>query len=139
MASKNSRTNPFAQTRKHHALETAEDYVEAVAAIIAEKGECRVLHLAAYFGVSHVTVSRIVRRLQEEKLLKTQPYKPIELTGRGKTLAEKVKKRHEIVFAFLIALGVDQQTAEIDSEGIEHHVSEKTLAAMQQFIDATQS
>lgn len=137
MASKNTRTNPFAQTRKHHALETAEDYVEAVAAIIDEKGECRVLHLAAYFGVSHVTVSRIVRRLQEEKLLKTKPYKPIELTSRGKTLAERVKKRHEIVLAFLIALGVDQQTAEIDSEGIEHHVSETTLAAMKRYIDET--
>ena len=67
--SKKSRSVPFARTRDHHANETAEDYVEAVAEIIAEKGECRVLDLARHFSVSHVTVSRIVKRLIAEELL----------------------------------------------------------------------
>ena len=40
------------------------------------------------------------------------------------------KQRHQIVVEFLKWLGVDQETAQIDSEGIEHHVSKKTLAAM---------
>ena len=30
-------------------------------------------------------------------------------------------------------LGLDDQTASADSEGIEHHVSEKTLIKMQRF------
>jgi DtxR family manganese transport transcriptional regulator len=88
----------FSRTRKHHANETAEDYVEAVAEIIGASGECRVLDLAKYFDVSHVTVSRIVKRLQGEDLLVTRPYRPISLTKQGAKMARHAKQlRHEIV------------------------------------------
>ena len=128
------RAMPHVHTRGHHATETAEDYVEAVADEIAETGECRVSDLAKRFAVSHVTVSRIVRRLTLEKLLETAPYRPITLTSKGQTMANRVKKRHEVVLDFLLALGVDSESAAIDSEGIEHHVGDKTLAAMKKFI-----
>ena len=129
-----ARSVPFSQTRSRHASETAEDYVEAVMELVEEKGECRVLDLARYFNVSHVTVSRIVKRLQEEDLLSSKPYKPVELTAKGSKLAKRVKERHLIVLAFLIKLGVDKVNADIDSEGIEHHVGSKTLAAMKKFL-----
>ena len=129
-----ARSVPFSQTRSRHASETAEDYVEAVMELIEEKGECRVLDLARYFNVSHVTVSRIVKRLYEEELLYTQPYKPVELTPKGTSLAKKVKERHAIVLDFLLELGVDKANAYIDSEGIEHHVGPSTLNAMKRFL-----
>ena len=128
-----SRSVPFSQTRTRHASETAEDYVEAVLDIIEEKNECRVLDLAKYFNVSHVTVSKIVKRLDDEKLLNSNPYQPVELTDIGLKLAKRVKKRHQIVLAFLLKLGVDKVNAQIDSEGIEHHVSTSTLNAMKKF------
>ena len=129
-----ARSVPFSQTRSRHASETAEDYVEAVMEIIEEKGECRVLDLARYFNVSHVTVSRIVKRLHDEKLLYSSPYKPVKLTDAGTKLAKRAKERHAIVLSFLIAFGVDKENAEIDSEGIEHYVGSKTLAAMKRFL-----
>ena len=130
----NDRSERFSRTREQHATEMAEDYVEAVQELIDSKGECRVQELARHFSVSHVTVSRTVGRLQKDGLLETAPYKPITLTPKGRKLAERVKKRHEVVLEFLLALGVDDKTAQIDSEGIEHHVSEKTLAAMKKFL-----
>ena len=130
----NDRSEPFSHTRAQHATEMAEDYVEAVQELIESTGECRVKELAKHFNVSHVTVSRTVGRLQKDGLLETAPYKPITLTAKGKKLADRVKKRHEVVLDFLLALGVDKKTALIDSEGIEHHVSEKTLAAMKKFL-----
>ena len=129
-----SRSLPFSQTRSRHASETAEDYVEAVMDLIEEKSVCRVLDLARYFNVSHVTVSKIVKRLHDKKLLDSKPYQPVELTDRGLKLARRVKDRHEIVLAFLVKLGVDKANAEIDSEGIEHHVSSSTLAAMKKYL-----
>lgn len=129
-----NRATPHVQTRVHHASETAEDYVEAVFNEIAETGECRVGDLARRFAVSHVTVSRIVSRLAAEELLVTAPYRPITLTVEGRSLAKRVKRRHEVVLNFLLALGVDAETAAIDSEGIEHHVSDKTLSAMRRFM-----
>ena len=129
------RSVPFAKTRDHHANETAEDYVEAVHEIIDEHGECRVLDLARHFNVSHVTVSRIVKRLQDERLLDTQPYRPIALTEKGAKLAKKVIERHRVVLEFLLAIGVEKRSAEIDSEGMEHHVGPKTLEAMKNFLE----
>lgn len=128
------RSLPHRRTRRDHATETAEDYVEAIAAILREKQECRVVDLAKHFGVSHVTVSRIVTRLAESGLVKTEAYRPIQLTAKGVRLAKRSRERHEIVYQFLLAIGVDQQTAATDAEGMEHHVSPLTLEKLSQFV-----
>ena len=99
--------NPHRRTRRDHATETAEDYVEAIAEIIERQGSCRGVDLSRRFAVSHVTVNRIVARLQNEGLLNTEPYRPIELTPRGRKLATSSKRRHDIVEQFLLAIGVD--------------------------------
>ncbi|MGN6545682.1 MAG: manganese-binding transcriptional regulator MntR [Aureliella sp.] len=123
------------RTRRDHALETAEDYVEAVAEKVAADGVCRVVDLARAFAVSHVTVSRIVSRLKEAGLLQSEPYGPITLTAQGKKLAEQSRQRHDLVYRFLIAIGVDAKTAAVDAEGIEHHVSKATLKCFQRIVD----
>jgi len=69
-------------------------------------------------------------------LVQTAPYKPIKLTVKGKKLATRCRKRHETVLQFLLCIGVDKATAEIDAEGIEHHVSSTTLEQFQRLIDA---
>lgn len=121
-------TNRYHRTRDDHASETAEDYVEAVEAITERTGRCRVIDLAREFGVSHVTVNRIISRLANEGWVRTEPYRPIELTRKGRQLAAKARERHEIVLNFLLALGVPREVAAVDAEGIEHHVSPPTLA-----------
>lgn len=126
---------PHRRTRRDHETETAEDYVEAIAATEAQTGKCRVTDLAARFGVSHVTVIRTVARLEEEGLVTTAPYQPIKLTTAGTSLAERSRKRHEIVYQFLLAIGVDQATAALDAEGIEHHVSPATLKKFKELAD----
>lgn len=121
--------------RKDHASETAEDYVEAIAQLIEELGRCRVVDLAARFGVSHVTVTKTVARLAKEGLVHTQPYGPMTLTDMGARIAADSQKRHEIVYRFLLALGVPPATAADDAEGIEHHVSAETLKCFQKFLE----
>ncbi|MDG2224613.1 MAG: manganese-binding transcriptional regulator MntR [Rubripirellula sp.] len=135
MTGPTNKSEPHRRTRRDHATETAEDYVEAVAEIITEREVCRLVDLAKYFAVSHVTANRIVARLQKEGLLQTEPYQPIELTPKGKRLADRCRQRHEIVYRFLLSLGIDQKTAAIDAEGIEHHVSPKTLRKLEQLVD----
>jgi DtxR family manganese transport transcriptional regulator len=55
------------------------------------------------------------------------------LTNEGKRLAQISKEKHEIVYNFLLSLGVSKKTAQYDSEGIEHHVSDETLKIMKKF------
>lgn len=135
MSTPNESSVPHRRTRRDHATETAEDYVEAIAETHESSGTCRVRDLALHFGVSHVTVTRIVSRLQGEGLVRTAPYRPIELTAQGKRLATASRKRHETVFRFLVSLGIDEETAAIDAEGMEHHVSPQTLKKFAELAD----
>ena len=123
------------QTRLQHAQERAQDYVEVIADLIASRGEARATDLAKSLGVTHVTVIRTVQRLQREGLVTTEPYRSIFLTDAGRKLAGKARARHEKVVAFLQALGVPPSTARADAEGIEHHVSDETLSAMEKFLN----
>ena len=127
-------TNPFQRTRDDHSRERAEDYVELIDLLIRETGEARATDLAGRLGISHVTVSKTVRRLQRDGLVTALPYRSIFLTDAGQPLADQAKVRHELVLAFLLAIGVSPTTAEVDAEGIEHHVSAETLDRMQAFL-----
>lgn len=121
--------------RQDHASETAEDYVEAIARLIDEQGRCRVVDLATRFGISHVTVTKTVARLAKEGLVITQPYGPLTLTETGARMAAESQKRHEIVYEFLLAIGVSVATAADDAEGIEHHVSAETLKCFRKYLE----
>ena len=125
--------NRFARTRQDHSRENAEDYVELIDALIRETGEARAVDLAERLGVTHVTVSKTIQRLQREGLVTSQPYRSIFLTDEGQKIAQASRARHTLVLEFLRALGVSEQTAEADAEGIEHHVSKETLEAMRRF------
>lgn len=131
-----ARARQHRRTRRQNALEVTEDYVEAVADLIEEKGEAKVTELARHFGVAHVTVIRTIGRLQEQNLVKKEPYKAIRLTDAGAAMAKKSRLRHQLVLDFLRALGVPEERAQTDAEGIEHHVSHETLSAMHRFINS---
>ncbi len=122
------------RTREEHSQETAQDYVELIAALIAETGEARAIDLARRFGVTHVTASRTVQRLQRVGYVTAQPYRSIFLTDAGRKLAIESRRRHEVVFEFLKSLGIPETVAQSDAEGIEHHVSPETLAAFRQHL-----
>ena len=126
----------FDRIRRAHQSEVAEDYVEMIAELIEETGEARTVDLATRFGVTSPTVNAILQRLQREDLVETRPYRSIFLTDAGRALAEASRKRHKIVYDFLVSIGVPVQIAEEDAEGVEHHVSPETLAV---FESITQS
>ncbi len=121
-------------TRMAHAQERAQDYVEVIADLIESEGEARATDIAKALGVTHVTVIRTVQRLQREGLVTTRPYRSIFLTDAGRRLAARAKVRHEKVVEFLRAIGVSEEVAQLDAEGIEHHVSPETLAAFERFL-----
>lgn len=124
----------FGRVREAHQTETAEDYVELIADLIDRQGEARVVDLSTRFGVSHATVNKVIVRLNREGLVSNRKYRSLFLTEEGRALATKCKERHRIVFDFLQCIGVPEDIAEMDAEGIEHHVSAETLSIFQSFI-----
>jgi DtxR family manganese transport transcriptional regulator len=124
------------QTRQKHSLETAEDYVEAIAELTETVGEARAVDLAKRLGVTHVTVVRTIARLKRDGYTSSQPYRAIFLTDKGARLARESRARHDLVVDFLRSLGIPENTVQEDAEGIEHHVSSETLQAFKRHIAA---
>ena len=109
-----------------------------IADLIAGEGEARAIDIARRLGVTHVTVAKTVGRLQRAGLVTSRPYRSIFLTDEGRKLADVARRRHQKVVEFLRSLGVSEETALGDAEGIEHHVSEETLGAFERFTRRSQ-
>ncbi|WPJ97915.1 manganese-binding transcriptional regulator MntR [Coraliomargarita algicola] len=121
-------------TREQHLKETAQDYLEAIFDLIEQTGEARVVDLANRLGISHATVIQTIRRLQRDGFVTSEPYRSIFLTDAGRAIAEDARHRHAVTVALLRKLGVSAEIAEVDAEGMEHHVSKETLQAFENFV-----
>ena len=123
----------FKKVRDAHKSENTEDYLEIIADLLNVKGEARIVDIASRLDIAQATANKTIKRLQNQGFVKKEPYRSIFLTLKGQQVASISKKRHIIVLTFLKNLGLDIKTAEADAEGIEHHVSDKTLKKMEQF------
>jgi DtxR family manganese transport transcriptional regulator len=124
----------FEKTRSAQAAALAEDYVELIDDLLATQGEARPTDIARRLGVSHATAIKSIARLKRDGLATSRLYRGVFLTPEGQDLAARVRARHRLVVDVLIALGVPKACAELDAEGIEHHVSDTTLAAFARFL-----
>ncbi|VGJ67498.1 manganese-binding transcriptional regulator MntR [Klebsiella pneumoniae] len=123
----------FRQVREAHRRELIDDYVELISDLINEVGEARQVDMAARLGVSQPTVAKMLKRLASVGLIEQIPWLGIFLTPEGEKLAQESRERHQIVENFLLAIGVSPEIARRDAEGMEHHVSEETLAMFLKF------
>ncbi|MBZ4023835.1 transcriptional regulator MntR [Rhodobacter sp. TJ_12] len=124
----------FTQARAAQSMAVLEDYAEMIDDLAQELGEARITDIAARMGVTHPTATKAVARLKREGLAVSRPYRGVFLTEQGAALAARVRMRHRVVVDLLVAVGVPQETAEIDAEGLEHHVSDVTLKAFETFL-----
>lgn len=126
----------FEKMRAARSQAMFEDYVELIDDLIRTTGEARPIDIARRLGVSHPTVVKAIGRLKREGLAESRPYRGVFVTAKGAALAESVRARHRLVVDTLLALGVPEEVAEQDAEGIEHHVSETTLEAFAAFLQS---
>jgi DtxR family manganese transport transcriptional regulator len=123
----------FKKVRKAHRTENTEDYLELIDDLLNKNGEARIVDIADKLDVAQATANKTIRRLVLQGYIKKEPYRSIFLTLKGQIIASESKKKHKVVYEFLKNLGLDHNTASTDSEGMEHHVSSKTLSKMERF------
>ena len=123
----------FKKVRHAHENENTEDYLELIADLLNSLGEARIVDIAKQLGIAQATANKTIQRLQKQGYVEKLPYRSIFLTVKGQEVAHKSKKRHNTVYNFLIKLGVSKKIAKKDAEGIEHHVSWKTLKIFEKF------
>jgi len=130
----NTQMESFRRTRHNRRTELVEDYVELIADLLEDGGEARQVDIALRLGVAQPTVAKMLKRLAADGYIQQRRYRGIFLTDVGRQLAEQSRERHHIVESFLCAIGISVDTARIDAEGIEHHVSPETLEAFRRFV-----
>ena len=119
--------------------QSAEDYLERIHALIEEKGYARVVDIASSLDVKQGSVTSMVQRLGELGYLNYEKYRGLVLTEKGLAVACRIRQRHQTLSRFFSLLALDPETQQRDIEGIEHHLSGKTvevLADLASFFEA---
>ena len=112
-----------------------EDYLEAIYNLNSEKGYVSAADISERLGVKPGTVSTMVRNLAKKGYLAHERYRGMSLTPSGEKIAKSVIKRHQVISELISMLGVDDRTAYVDTEGIEHHVHPSTLRRFERLAD----
>lgn len=92
--------------------------------------------LSRHLGVSAPSVSNMLARLAEEKLVESGPRGAARLTPAGERAALLVLRRHRLLETFLVrVLELDWSDVHEDAEELEHHVSDRVLDALDRFME----
>ena len=111
-----------------------EDYLEIISELVELKGYATTLDISRYMNVSAPSVTKMLQRLDEGGFLEYEKYHGINLTKKGANVAEGIRQNHGILLEFFEILGVGYDTANQDTEGIEHHLNPKTIKQLRKFI-----
>ena len=124
---------PQAQQKRY--LSRVEDYLEAMYNLNREKGYVSAADIAERLDVRPPTVSSMVGKLTRKGYLEHEPYRGMRLTPAGEKVAKSVIRRHQVISGLISMLGVDDETAYVDTEGIEHHVHPSTLRRFEKLAE----
>ncbi len=112
-----------------------EDYIEAIYEVERVYGYARLIDISRILGVKPPTVANMIKRLEEKGLVTYMRYRGVKLTEKGRTIAERISETHELIRSLLIALGVNEDKANIEAELIEHFLSRETLDRLREFYE----
>ena len=112
-----------------------EDYLEAIWDLQKNKGYIKVKDIADKLEVTRPSVSEMIKKLSENEYIIYEKYGGIIFTGRGKKLAQEIKKRHNLFVEFLRIIGVSEENAQQDACKLEHDVSPETITCLFEFVE----
>ena len=115
--------------------ESAEMYLETIYMLSKKSQVVRSVDVAESMGYSKPSVSRAVSILKNNGYLVMNKDSSLVLTEIGIQTAEKIYERHNVLTEFLVAIGVERETASEDACKIEHVISDSTLNAIKSFCE----
>jgi len=121
---------------EHAVSATLENYVEAIANLIARNGVARVRDIARALSVHKSTVTAALKVLSDKDLVNHAPYEAATLTPKGKKLAKEVVRRHKLIQRFLSeVLLVDDDAATANACRMEHVMDKEVLHRLSLFAE----
>jgi DtxR family Mn-dependent transcriptional regulator len=106
-----------------HAME---DYLKAVYRLRDSGAQVTTQRLADELGVTGPSVTNMVKRLHDLRLLRHSRYRGVELTEAGTKIALEVLRHHRLLELYLAeTLGMPWDQVHAEAERLEHHLSEQ--------------
>jgi len=121
-------------TKKVASTTREEDYLEVIAELVELKGYATTLDISRFMNVSPPSVTKMLQKLDEKKYLEYEKYHGINLTDIGKQVADTIRRKHSTLLEFFEILNVGKGIANQDTEGLEHHLNDKTIRQLRKFI-----
>lgn len=113
-----------------------EDYLKVAYTLEQEGGPITTLRLADALSLSGPSVTNMIKRLNDLKLVVHNPYHGISLTPSGRGVALEVIRHHRLLELYLSrALGYEWDEVHEEAERLEHHVSEELERRMEKVLD----
>lgn len=120
--------------KKEDRTDRMEDYLEVIYELVEQKGYATTVDISNYLNVSSPSVTKMMQRLDETGYLKYEKYRGIRLTEKGIHIAENIRNKHGLLAEFFMLIGVDEESANSDAEGIEHHLHPETIKKLKEFM-----
>ena len=121
-------------TKKVASTTREEDYLEVIAELVELKGYATTLDVSRFMNVSPPSVTKMLQKLDEKKYLEYEKYHGINLTNMGKQVADGIRRKHSTLLEFFEILGIGKEIANQDTEGLEHHLNDRTIRQLRKYI-----
>jgi len=103
-----------------------EDYLKTVYLLREREGAATTTAIAAALGVTPASVTGMIKKLAELKLVRHMPYQGVELTKSGEKIALEMVRHHRLLELFLFeALGYAWDEVHAEADALEHVISEE--------------
>jgi DtxR family Mn-dependent transcriptional regulator len=119
------------------ASEQLEEYLESILDIEEKEGVAKTSAIAKCMKVTPASVTGALQTLADKGFIEYQPYKGATLTGPGREMARKVKRRHRLLEVFLTdVLHISTQNVHDEACKMEHTLSDETECALCKMLNA---
>lgn len=110
--------------------ESAENYLETILMLQNSKGSVRSIDIANELEFSKPSVSVAMKNLRTNGYIEVDQSGQIHLLPAGMEIAQQILEKHTMLTNFLVALGVNPETAAEDACRIEHVLSDESFEAI---------
>ncbi len=119
-----------------HFGESVEMYLKTIAELANLREFVPITSIAERLGISTVSASEMIHRLQDRELLQHTPYKGVQLTKRGVHKANLVIRNHRLWETFLAdKLGIAWERINEHACRLEHAVNDEVIEALAEFLE----
>ncbi|MEE8350480.1 MAG: metal-dependent transcriptional regulator [Acidobacteriota bacterium] len=103
-----------------------EDYLKAIYQSASDDDRVSTTRLAGKIGCSAASVTNMLQKLSELKLVLYEPYQGVVLTQAGENIALEIVRHHRLIELYLAeVLGYSWDKVHAEAEKLEHVISEE--------------